>query len=242
VAPATPAAPEAIVVHGGWDGHDPDQVAAIFAAVLEEEGFHIHRSQTLDTFLDAELLDRAEVLVPIWTMGALSGEQANAIVAAVGRGLGLAGCHGGMCDAFRESTAWQFLTGGNFVAHPGGIVEYAVNVAHPHSDLDPLTAGIDDFSVQSEQYYLHVDPAVRVLATTRLPVATGYHTANPPVDMPVVWCKRWGLGRVYYNALGHTAAIFAEHAPLELMRRGFRWAAGGRSAALRDGTTVAQYR
>jgi type 1 glutamine amidotransferase len=128
-----------------------------------------------------------------------------------------------MCDAFRDNTEWQFLTGGQWVAHPGNDgVEYRVRIRRGSS---PITEGIGDFSVRTEQYYLHVDPAVDVLATTRFPVADGPHATNGEVDMPVVWTKRWGRGRVFYNSLGHQAAVFGTPEARELMRRGFLWAA-----------------
>jgi type 1 glutamine amidotransferase len=128
-----------------------------------------------------------------------------------------------MCDSFRKSVHWQFMTGGQWVAHPGNDgVEYTVNIKNSSSTL---VEGIEDFQVKSEQYYLHVDPAVEVLATTRFPVVEGPHSLNRAVDMPVVWSKRWGVGRVYYNSLGHQANIVEMPEVKELMRRGFLWAA-----------------
>jgi type 1 glutamine amidotransferase len=129
-----------------------------------------------------------------------------------------------MCDAFREATEWQFMTGGQWVAHPGNDgIRYRVTITDPEH---PISAGVRDFDVSSEQYYLHVDPVVKVLATTRFPVADGPHAPNGPVEMPVVWTKRYGKGRVFYNALGHRAEIVAAEPCLTLMRRGFLWAAG----------------
>jgi type 1 glutamine amidotransferase len=78
--------------------------------------------------------------------------------------------------------------------------------------------------VISEQYYLHVDPAVRVLATTPFPVAEGPHVSNGPVEMPTVWTKVYGKGRVFYSAIGHSAAVVAAEPHLTIMRRGFLWA------------------
>jgi len=139
--------------------------------------------------------------------------------------VGLAGSHGGMCDSFRNNVDWQFMTGGNWVAHPGNNgIEYVVNIKHSSS---PLLDGIKDFKVVSEQYYLHVDPAIEVLATTRFPVAEGPHSSNGAVDMPVVWTKRWGTGRVFYNSLGHAANIVTMPEVSLIMRRGFLWAAEG---------------
>jgi type 1 glutamine amidotransferase len=129
-----------------------------------------------------------------------------------------------MCDSFRDATEWQFMTGGQWVAHPGNDgTQYRVNITDKEH---PITAGLPDFDVASEQYYLHVDPAVKVLASTRFPVADGPHVGNGPVDMPVVWTKVYGQGRVFYNSLGHQANIVASEPCLTLMRRGFLWAAG----------------
>ena len=156
-------------------------------------------------------------------MGEITNEQCQAVLNAVASGVGTAGNHGGMCDAFRNNVDWQFMTGGNWVAHPGNDgVEYTVNIKRGSS---PIVEGIEDFSVKSEQYYLHVDPAVEVLATTRFPVVDGPHAANGVVDMPVIWTKRWGSGRVFYCSLGHHADIMEVPNCREIMRRGFLWAA-----------------
>jgi type 1 glutamine amidotransferase len=214
----------ALVVWGGWDGHEPRQVADIFRRILQEDGFDVTVSDTLDAFNDdAAALTKLSLIVPIWTMGKISNEQVKAVCDAVRGGVGIAGCHGGMCDSFREATEWQFMTGGQWVAHPGNDgVKYTVRIGPTPS---PITEGLRDFDVASEQYYMHVDPAVKVLATTRFPTADGPHTGNGPVDMPVVWTKMYGAGRVFYNSLGHHADIVESEPCLTIMRRGFRWAA-----------------
>lgn len=233
-------AKKALIVWGGWDGHEPRQVAGVFQKTLEKEGFDVEVSDTLEAFEDAEKLQGLHLIVPVWTMGTISNEQCHAVIEAVANGTGIAGCHGGMCDAFRENVQWQFMTGGNWVSHPGGDgVEYTVNIKNSSS---PLVEGIQDFTVSSEQYYLHIDPAVEVLATTRFPTVTWFHASNREVDVPVVWTKRWGHGRVYYNSLGHHADIFDIPEALELMRRGFLWAAEGKDAALKDGLDSSIFR
>jgi type 1 glutamine amidotransferase len=219
---------KALITWGGWEGHEPDQVADIFRRMLEDAGMEVVVTDSLDAFDDAEGLSALDLIVPVWTMSELSRGRAETVSAAVARGTGLAGCHGGMCDAFRASPLWQMMTGGNWVAHPGGDgVRYAVRLDPDHE----LTAGIGDFEVSTEQYYLHVDPANRVLATTRFPTVPWYHSPNGPVDMPVAWTRAWGLGRVYYNALGHKAQVIADGPPREMLRRGLLWAAGGKAAA-----------
>jgi type 1 glutamine amidotransferase len=217
---------KALIVQGGWDGHEPVQVSEVFQNILTEEGFEVELADTLDAFLDEEKLRSLHLIVPVWTMGNITSKQVNPVLRAVESGVGIAGCHGGMCDAFRDNVDWQFMTGGNWVAHPGNDgTEYVVNIKQSSS---PIIAGIKDFTVRSEQYYLHVDPAVEVLATTRFPVADGPHVPNGSVDMPVVWTKRWGLGRVFYCSLGHHADIVAMEPVATLMRRGFLWAAAGK--------------
>jgi hypothetical protein len=230
---------KALIVWGGWLGHEPEQVAQIFADVLGQENFEVEVSDTLDAFLDVERLKGLDLIVPIWTMGEINKEQAEPVLEAVAGGVGLAGCHGGMCDSFRNSVQWQFMTGGNWVSHPGGDgVEYVVNIKRGSS---PLVEGLEDFPVRSEQYYLHVDPAVEVLATTRFPTVNWYHASNGIVDMPVVWTKRWGHGRVFYNSLGHHADIIDMETPKELMRRGFLWAAEGKRLAVEQNLNVSAF-
>ncbi|WP_449539720.1 ThuA domain-containing protein [Ferdinandcohnia sp. Marseille-Q9671] len=220
---------KALIVWGGWDGHEPEQVASIFKNILEEENFEVEISNSLETYADSEKLQTLDLLVPHWTMGEIEKKYVLNISNAVANGVGIAGCHGGMCDSFRKNVDWQFMTGGNWVAHPGNDgVEYMVNIKKSSS---PLLEGLSDFKVVSEQYYLHVDPAVEVLATTRFPVVDGPHSTNNAVDMPVVWTKRWGQGRVFYNSLGHHADIIEMPEVSLIMRRGFLWAADGKQHA-----------
>ena len=214
---------KALIVHGGWDGHAPQTTAEIFADWLREAGFSVKLADDLEAFGSLEDLQSLSLIVPIWTMGTIEKEQSENVRAAVAGGVGLAGCHGGMCDAFRQDVDWQFMTGGQWVSHPGNDgVKYTVHIRNRSS---AIVEGVADFEVSSEQYYLHVDPAVEVLATTRFPVAPGPHEPNGQVDMPQVWTKRWGNGRVFYNALGHQPDIWDIPEAALLMRRGLLWAA-----------------
>ncbi|SPF78443.1 ThuA domain-containing protein [Pseudoprimorskyibacter insulae] len=229
----------ALIVWGGWEGHHPSAVAGIFRKILEGDGVAVTSVNSLEPFNDLETLCAYDVIVPVWTMDKLPLEAAANVSDAVGRGTGLAGCHGGMCDAFRENVLWQFMTGANWVAHPGGDgVKYRVTMG---PNASPLTEGIGDFDVESEQYYLHVDPANTVLATTRVPTVKWLHSANPPVDMPVAWTRRWGMGRVYYNALGHHPDVIASGPAHEMLKRGLIWASHGRAAAQQAGERYEDY-
>ena len=224
---------KALIVWGGWDGHEPGPVGNRFAEMLREHGFEVKVSDTLDAFLDYEYLNSLDLIVPVWTMGTITREQCKGVCEAVGKhGVGLAGCHGGMCDSFRQDTEWQFMTGGQWVSHPGGDgVKYKVNIKRGSS---PLVDGIPDFEVATEQYYVHVDPANEVLATTRYPVVNYYHASNGEVDVPVAWTRRWGHGRVYYNSLGHHNDVFDAPEACEMMLRGMLWAAEGKKIAMEN--------
>lgn len=215
---------KALVVYGGWDGHQPKEVAAIYTSMLERNGFAVTVSDTLDAYA-TEDLSTYRLIVPIWTMGTITPEQLNPLLAAVKGGVGLAGCHGGMCDSFRAETEYQFMTGGQWVSHPGDNgVTYTVDIRVPDHFI--TSGSPNTFTVVSEQYYMHVDPAVHVLATTRFPVADGPHIRNGVVDMPVVWTKWYGDGRVSYNGLGHDTTVVSQPEVLRLLERGCLWAAG----------------
>ena len=213
-------AKKAIMVWGGWEGHEPKQCVDIFAPILEEEGFAVTISDTLDTYKDRDLMAEQDLVVPAWTMGQIEGEQEQGLLAAVDRGAGVAGWHGCMADSFRNNTTYQFMVGGQFVAHPDGIIDYTVNIAAPD---DPIVAGLDDFQMHSEQYYMHTDPGNQVLATTTLEGRQSASWVNGTV-MPVVWKRAWGAGRVFYSSLGHVARDFDVPEAREIQRRGMLWA------------------
>ena len=221
---------KALIFWGGWNGHEPEKVSLRFQNILERNGFSVDRVEGTECLADREKLLTYDLIVPCVTGSTLPRESEKNVAYAISRGVGIAGCHGGMCDSFRNSTEWQFITGGQWVSHPGGDgVKYTVNV---HRGSSPIVEGIEDFEVVSEHYYLHVDPAVEVLASTRFPVVNFYHAANKPIYMPVVWTKYWGFGRVFYCSLGHHDDVF-DNSPAAsvLMERGMLWAAEGKSYA-----------
>lgn len=232
---------KAIIVQGGWDGHEPQLTSQRFSRLLTETGeWEVVIEDNLTCLEDFESLQQYDLLVACWTMGEISPTASQNVAKAVGAGMGLAGAHGGMCDSFRQDTEWQFMTGGNWVSHPGGDnVEYTVNIAHSSS---PIVEGIEDFTVVSEQYYLHVDPAVEVLATTRFPTVPYYHISNKAVDMPVAWTKYWGNGRVFYQSLGHHDDVFDKFPNAEkLMRQGLLWAGESKAYTIANGLTTERF-
>ncbi|HEY5820103.1 MAG TPA: ThuA domain-containing protein [Mesorhizobium sp.] len=210
---------EALIVWGGWDGHEPEACAALIKAMLEEDGFAVRLENSTAAFADPSL-HNLSLIVPIMTMSKIEKAEAKNLAAAVESGVGIAGYHGGAGDAFRDSVDYQFMIGGQWVAHPGDVIDYHVDITRPD---DPIMQGINRFPYRSEQYYMHVDPSNEVLATTTF---TGEHAAwIVGVVMPVVWKRKHGKGRVFYSSLGHQAKEFEVPEMRTIFRRGANWAA-----------------
>jgi uncharacterized protein len=209
----------ALFVWGGWEGHEPVKCRDIFVPFLQGQGYDVTVSDSLDAYLEREKMQAYSLIVQIFTMSTITREQEAGLLEAVRSGVGFAGWHGGMADAFRNNTEYQFMVGGQWVAHPGNIIPYRVNITnHDH----PITEGLSDFDMRSEQYYMHVDPAAQVLATTTF---TGEHASwIDGVVMPVTWTKMYGNGRVAYSSVGHVASDFEVPEARELVQRGFLWA------------------
>lgn len=210
----------ALIVYGGWNGHDPEECAAIYRRWLHEDGYSVRTATETSAFADPSIHDLS-LIIPIYTMSKIEKEEAENLAKAVENGVGLAGHHGGMSDAFRDSVVYQFMIGGQWVAHPGDIIDYTVDVAKPD---DPVMAGIPaSFPYTSEQYYMHIDPAIEVLATTTFSGEHAWWTKD--VVMPVAWKHRYGKGRVFHTTLGHRAKEFENTNMATMMRRGMNWAA-----------------
>ena len=209
---------QALIVWGGWSGHEPERCAGIVRGILEEEGFNARVESSTEAFADPGIAAMS-LVVPIVTASRIEQHQLENLSKAVRGGVGLAGFHGGMCDAFRDSVEYQFMTGGQWVAHPGGVIDFRVNISKPQ---DPVMAGLSDFDYHSEQYYMHVDPSNEVLATTTF---SGEHAPwVEGVVMPVVWKRHHGAGRVFYSALGHVSKEFEVPEMRTLFERGMLWA------------------
>jgi uncharacterized protein len=210
---------KALIVWGGWSGHEPEQCAKIVRGILREDGFTVRVADSTAAFADPAIAGLS-LIVPIITQIKIEKEEIANLSQAVKGGVGLGGFHGGMGDSFREAVEYQFMTGGQWVAHPGNIIDYTVNITKPR---DPLMKGIRDFAYHSEQYYMHVDPSNEVLATTTF---SGEHAAwTKGVVMPVVWKRHHGKGRVFYSSLGHQAKEFEVSEMATMLRRGINWAA-----------------
>lgn len=207
----------ALLFWGGWDGHQPETIARLLQTELARHAIQTDLSDTLTCLENEESLEGYDVILPCWTMGSLSADQTKNLMSAVRGGVGLAGAHGGMGDAFRGNTDYEWMVGGHFVGHPH-VGDYTVRLTVRQS---PITEGLPlEFPYRSEQYYMLVDPANEVLADSI------YTYEGRRCVMPVAWTKSWGKGRVFYSALGHDSKEFDEYpAALEMIIRGIRWAA-----------------
>ncbi len=205
-------APVAWILTGGWEGHQPEAMAAVMEAYLTRLGFLVIVQRNLACLANAPELQDVDLVIPNWTGASVPHATMAPFLQAVQDGLGVAGVHGGMTDTFRLENAYHHLAGGQFVAHPGGTgVTYAVNVRRQaHS----ITEDIPDFTVTTEQYYMHMDPAVTVLATTQF----------GSVTMPVAWVKAYGRGRVFCCTLGHDPGLLQMPPVDQFIQRGLAWA------------------
>jgi type 1 glutamine amidotransferase len=227
---ATAAKKKALIVWGGWAGHEPKQCVDIFAPWLAEQGFDVEISNSLDAYNDGAKLKTLDLIVQAVTMDKITPEKEKNLEAAIMSGVGLAGWHGGLADSFRSATEYEFMVGGAWAAHPGGVIDYEVNITDP---TDPITKGLADFKMHSEQYFMLVDPGNEVLATTTF--SGQYAPWTKGIVMPVVWKKLYGKGRVFYTSLGHVAKDFDVPQAREIVKRGLLWAArvGGDDPAVR---------
>ena len=212
-----------LIVYGGWEGHQPEVFATKIASWLKGQKAIVTISDSTQIYLDKTVMSKVDLIIQHITMSKIQANESKALENAISRGVGLAGCHGGLGDTFRENTEYQYMVGGQFVKHPGGQVDYKVKII---AQENPILKGVNDFSLHSEQYYMHVDPAINILATTRF---SGDHDSwIEGVEVPVVWTKSFGKGRVFYSSLGHNKEDFEIPEVWEIMVRGVTWAAGSK--------------
>lgn len=211
---------KALITWGGWNGHEPLQCSTIARELLISEGYEVIFEDNLDCYLDEAIMNSVGLIVPCWTMSSITQDQEKGLLNAVKSGTGIAGWHGGMGDSFRQNTEYQWMVGGQWVAHPGGIIDYEVNII----SSDPIVRGLNDFRIHSEQYYMHTDPGNEVLATTTFSGEEGNAPWIKDTVMPVIWKRTYGKGKVFYTSLGHVASDFDIAEVKEILRRGMLWA------------------
>lgn len=218
-----------LIMWGGWEGHQPELFVEQVVDWLKKEGIEYVISNDLNDYSNFEFLSNFNLIIQSVTMSQLTEDQEFGLLKAVSAGVGIAGAHGGLADSFRNKTNYQFMIGGQWVEHPGKIKKFTVNFLE-----DELTEGLEDFEIETEQYYMHYDPSIEIIATTMFdgkPFSPNNSDLilNPTwienVVMPVAWKKRYGLGKVFYISLGHDPDEFKVHRDAwTLLTRGFSWA------------------
>ena len=214
-----------LFIYGGWPGHEPEKFKDYMVPWLKEAGAEVLVYDKLDPYTDKALMDTIDLVIQIMTISQISREQEKGLLDAIrNNGTAMAGWHGGMCDAFRNNPDYQFMTGGQWVAHPGGVIDYTVKIV---DHKDEVTRGLKGFTMHCEQYYMHVDPNVKVLATTRFSGANDAWIDG--AVMPVTWKKMYGKGRIFYTSLGHNLDHLSKVPDaMEMLKRGIRWASASK--------------
>lgn len=204
----------ALIVRGGWEGHVPIAATEVFRHGLESAGFDLTFTGDLDVYCDTELLAETDLIVQCWSQGSLTKQQCAGLTSAVRAGTGFAGWHGGIVGTFTDSPDYLRMVGGLFVFHPKDFLEYEVKIDRDH----PITTGLPDFRITTEQYWMLTDSLNITLASTE------FAAPHEPVTMPVAWTRRWGAGRIFFSAIGHLVADLLDPAVYTLTHRGLVWA------------------
>jgi uncharacterized protein len=214
--------PRALVVRGGWDGHAPKEATERFIPFLEHEGFQVDVSEDVDVYLDEARMRDTDLVVQCWTMGTITDEQAAGLIRAVERGTGLAGWHGGIADSFRNTPEYLQLVGGIFATHPGGYVDYEVEVVPDRRDHELVSGLPERWAHHTEQYWVLACPMNDVLVTTRF-TASAETPWREDVTMPAVWTRRWVQGRVFVSTIGHFPTDLDVPPVRTMMERALLW-------------------
>ncbi|WP_431973551.1 ThuA domain-containing protein [Micromonospora haikouensis] len=231
----------ALVVRGGWEGHEPVRATELFLPFLERSGYAVRIEESTDVYADAAEMAGTDLVVQCVTMSQITQEQVAGLCAAVVAGTGFTGWHGGIVDSFRMSSDYLHLVGGQFATHPGkepcerrggaedNFLPHTVRV----TDLGrqhPITAGIADIELVTEQYWVLHDDLIEVLATTTHP-AQPWQPWHRPVTSPAIWTRQWGAGRVVVTTPGHSLDVLEHPSIRTVIERGMVWATRTASAS-----------
>ncbi|GAB3596339.1 ThuA domain-containing protein [Microbacterium tumbae] len=224
----------ALVVRGGWEGHHPLEATELFIPFLREQGYDVRIEEGPAVYADAETMAGVDLIVQSSTMSTIERDELAGLRAAVEAGAGLAGWHGGIADSYRSSSDYLQLIGGQFATHPGrhpeerpgderdNYLRYTVEVT-PLGREHEIMAGLGDFELETEQYWVLHDDLIDVLATTTHPVQP-YHPWHRPIVSPVVWTRLWGAGRVFVATPGHSLDVLQDANVRTIIERGMLWA------------------
>ncbi|QIZ97748.1 ThuA domain-containing protein [Leifsonia sp. PS1209] len=226
---------KALVVRGGWDGHMPVETTDLFIPHLEANEFEVRIEDGPAIYTDEAYLDTVDLILQINTMNTITREEFAGLQRAVLNGTGMAGWHGGIADAYRDNADYLHMIGGQFAHHAGkdpaertgeqsdNYIPYTVHITD-YGRTHPITQGIDDFDLVSEQYWVLSDEYNDVLATTTQSVRP-WDAWNRPVTAPAIWTRQWGKGRIFVSAPGHRLEIVESQPVRTIIERGLLWAA-----------------
>jgi type 1 glutamine amidotransferase len=228
----------ALIVRGGWDGHQPVETTALFIPFLEANGFSVHIEDGTSVYTDADYMATVDLVVQVNTMNTIDPAELAGLIAAVRAGTGMAGWHGGIADAYRNSADYLHMIGGQFAHHANkaapeelsgeqsdNYIPYTVHIT-PLGQRHPITAGVADFDLVTEQYWVLSDEYNDVLATTTQNVRP-WDAWNRPVTAPAIWTRQWGEGRIFVSAPGHRIEVVEDPNVRGIIERGMLWAARG---------------
>jgi len=228
-------AKSALVVRGGWDGHQPVETTELFIPHLEAHGFEVRVEESSAVYADADVMARVDLILQVNTMSSIEPDEFAGLQRAVLNGAGLAGWHGGIADSYRDNADYLHMIGGQFAHHAGkdpaertgeqsdNYIPYTVRITD-YGRTHPITEGIADFDLVTEQYWVLSDEYNDVLATTTQAVRR-WDAWNRPVTAPAIWTRHWGDGRIFVSAPGHRLEIVEHPSVRTIIERGLLWAA-----------------
>ncbi|WP_205325491.1 ThuA domain-containing protein [Glycomyces sp. YM15] len=225
---------KALVVRGGWEGHAPVEATELFLPFLRENGFEVRVEESPEVYADTEVLAATDLIVQSVTMSEISHDQLQGLRTAVAAGTGMAGWHGGIADSYRNSSDYLQLIGGQFATHPskepgrckGGQEDNYLPYTVELTELGrkhPIMEGLEDFELDTEQYWVLHDDLIDVLATTTHPVRP-WHPWHRPITSPAVWTRQWGEGRIVVATPGHSVDVLQDENVRTIIERGMLWA------------------
>jgi uncharacterized protein len=224
----------ALIVRGGWDGHRPVDATDLFIPYLHANGFSTRIEDSPKVYADSGYLASVDLIVQCVTMSKIEGDQLRGLRQAIAAGTGMAGWHGGIADSYRDASDYLHLIGGQFACHPARLpddavegeannfVPYTVTIS-PDAKAHPIVAGIDDFDLVTEQYWVLFDDYLDVLATTTQKARPG-DPWHREVTSPAVWTRHWGEGRIFVTTPGHSLDILCHPLVRTIIERGLLWA------------------
>ena len=225
----------ALIVRGGWDGHQPVETTESVIPFLRDHGYDVRVEESTAVYTDAAYMAGVDLIVQTNTMNTIADDELRGLIDAVRAGTGMGGWHGGIADSYRASADYLHMIGGQFAHHAAkaprdqlageqadNYLHYTVNIV-PERAEHPIVAGLHDFELTTEQYWVLSDDYNDVLATTTV-AARDFDPWHRPVTTPTVWTREWGAGRIFVCTAGHRLEVLDDPNVRTIVERGLLWA------------------